>query len=41
MLANWPEVKHNKHISNQKQKAFFVIIMNYTFSVFAMQNNIF
>ena len=38
------EIKHNKHINNQNQKAFFVIIINYTFSffyVFVMQNSIF
>ena len=28
------KLKHNKHISNQNQKAFIIIIINYTFSVF-------
>ena len=39
MLANWPEIKHNKHINNLTQKAFIAIIINNTFSVFATQNN--
>ena len=38
-------IKHNKHINNQNQEAFIVIIISYTFSVFSsvfvIQNNIF
>ena len=30
------EIKYNKHINNQNQEAFIVIIINYTFSVFLL-----
>ena len=30
------EIKHNKHINNQNQEAFIVIVTNYTFSVFLL-----
>ena len=30
------EIKHNKHINNQNQEVFIVIVINYTFSVFLL-----
>ena len=27
-------MKHDKHLNNQNQKAFIIIVINYTFSVF-------
>ena len=28
------EIEHNKHINNQHQEAFMVLIINYTFAFF-------
>ena len=30
------EIKQNKHINNQNQEAFIVIMMNYTFSIYLL-----
>ena len=36
LLFEEKEIKHNKHINNQNQEAFIVIIINYIFSVFLL-----
>ena len=36
LLFEKKETKHNTHINNLNQKAFLVIIINYTFSVFLL-----
>ena len=36
LLFEEKEIKHNKHINNQNQEAFIVIIINYTFSIFLL-----